>query len=387
MFQRTTAINKLLKLKKRNRVIQGGTSAGKTWGILPILIDYACKHSKCEISIVSETIPHLRRGAMRDFLKILDITGRYRDDFWNKSLLTYRFENGSYIEFFSADSEARVRGARRDVLYINEANNIDFDTYHQLSIRTRKINWLDFNPSAEFWAHKELMHDSNSDFVILTYKDNEALDSNIRDEIERARDKAMTSKYWENWWRVYGLGEIGLIQGVVLGNWEQIAQIPEDARLIGLGMDFGFTNDPTSIVGLYKYDGKYIVDEICYRTEMSNTDISEVLSQYKNIPIIADSAEPKTIRELQGYGHRIIPCDKGKDSVIHGLNLIQQHEVYYITAQSLNVIKEHRAYVWKTDKTGKNLNVPIEMHNHSIDALRYVHTYFQGGRKGHYDIR
>uniref|UniRef100_UPI004048C9C6 terminase large subunit domain-containing protein n=1 Tax=Yoonia sp. TaxID=2212373 RepID=UPI004048C9C6 len=185
-FIRTTAINKIRKLTARKKVIQGGTSAGKTFGILPVLIDLATKTDRLEISVVSESIPHLRRGAMKDFIKIMMETGRYLDSRWNRSLLTYNFGNGSYIEFFSADQEGRLRGARRNVLYVNEANNIPFDAYHQLAIRTSGDIYLDFNPTSQFWAHTEVLPDSDSELLVLNYLDNEALPETIRHDIEHA---------------------------------------------------------------------------------------------------------------------------------------------------------------------------------------------------------
>ena len=188
MFTRTTSINKILSLKKRIKIIQGGTSAGKTFGILPILIDRAIKQPNVEISVVAESIPHLRRGALKDFLKIMRWTNRYVESQFNKSLLTYTFKNGSYIEFFSADDSSKLRGARRDVLYINECNNITFESYNELSIRTKREIYLDFNPANEFWVHKELKHEPDADFIILTYKDNEALDQSIVTQIEKNRD-------------------------------------------------------------------------------------------------------------------------------------------------------------------------------------------------------
>lgn len=228
-FTYTTAIKKLRKLKKRIRVIPGGTSAGKTYGILPILIDLATRTELLEISVVSESVPHLRKGALKDFLKIMKATGRYIDSNYNRTLLTYTFSNGSYIEFFSADQEDKVRGPRRNILYINECNNITFETYHQLAIRTSDTIWLDFNPSESFWAYDELENDKDADWLILTYKDNEALHPNIVSEIEKGLEKGfinpngnlddeknIKSKFWANWWKVYGLGLKGAIEGVLV---------------------------------------------------------------------------------------------------------------------------------------------------------------------------
>ena len=239
MLQKTTAQVKISKLRKRIRIVRGGTSSSKTFSIIPLLIDYAVKNPRCEISIVSETIPHLRRGAIRDFLKILEMVGMFDSNKWNKSSLTYTFSNESYIEFFSADQPQKLRGARRDVLFVNECNNIDWESYYQMAIRTRKFIYLDYNPVSEFWVDSELIGEPEAEMIVLTYKDNEALDQSIVAEIEKAREKGKTSNYWKNWFQVYGLGEIGNLQGVIFSNWQTIDKLPSEARLIGVGVDFG----------------------------------------------------------------------------------------------------------------------------------------------------
>jgi phage terminase large subunit len=368
MFKRTTSINKILSLKKRVKIIQGGTSAGKTFGILPILIDKAIRYPNTEISIVAESIPHLRRGALKDFLKIMKWTNRYIDEQFNKSLLTYQFKNGSVIEFFSADDSSKLRGARRDVLYINECNNVTFDAYLELSIRTKKEIYLDFNPANEFWVHTELKDEPDADFIILTYKDNEALDESIVRQIEKNRDKAATSNYWANWWRVYGLGEVGMLEGVIFDNWKEIDKVPDDARLVGIGLDFGYTNDPTAAIEVYNWNGKRIVNEIVYRTGMLNSDIAKVLPS--SVTIYADSSEPKSIDEIRRFGKTIKGVTKGKDSIKYGIDVMQRQE-YLVTKQSTNLIKELRSYCWDVDKHGVRLNNPAGGNDHAIDALRY----------------
>ena len=385
MLKRTTAIDKILALKKRIKIIQGGTSAGKTFGILPILIHKAADTPNLEISIVAESIPHLRRGALRDFLKIMKWTNRYFDDRYNKSHLRYDFANGSFIEFFSADDSSKLRGARRDILYINECNNITFDAYNEMAIRTRKEVYLDFNPANEFWVHTELKHESDADFIILTYKDNQGLDDGIVQQIEKNRLKAKTSTYWANWWRVYGLGEIGQLQGAVFSNYKLIDKIPDEARLIGIGIDFGYTNDPTSIIEVYKHNETRILNELTYQTGLLNSDIAKILP--KNVPCYADSAEPKSIRTIQLSGITIKGVTKGRDSVNYGIDVMQR-ENYLVTSQSTNLIKELRSYCWDTDKTGKRLNKPIDNFNHAIDAVRYHEMETLGMNKnyGSYNI-
>jgi phage terminase large subunit len=386
MFRKTTAIRKILNLKKRIKIIQGGTSAGKTFGIIPVLIDKAARHEGLEISIVAETIPHLRRGALRDFLKIMKWTGRFFEDRFNKSLLRYEFANGSVIEFFSADDSSKLRGARRDILYINECNNVTFDSYNELAIRTRKEVYLDFNPANEFWVHTELKDEPDSDFLILTYKDNEALDQSIIEQIEKNRDKAKTSSYWANWWKVYGEGQLGMLEGVVFSNWKQIDTIPSEAKLLGIGLDFGYTNDPTAIIEIYNYNGQRIVNELVYQTGLLNSEIAKLLP--KHVPVYADSSEPKSIDEIKRFGITIKGVTKGKDSINYGIDVIQRNE-YLVTANSGNLIKELRSYIWDTDKQGKRLNKPIDFNNHAIDAFRYheMETLGIGAQYGVYAIR
>jgi len=368
MFLRTTSTNKILKLKKRVRIVQGGTSASKTYGILGVLIARASSIPETEFSIVAESIPHLRRGALKDFIKIMKWMNKWHEAQYNKSLLTYQFLNGSTFEFFSADDASKLRGARRDVLYINECNNITFEAYNELAIRTKKAVYLDFNPTNEFWVHKELKDESDTDFLILTYKDNEALDESIVKQIEKNRDKATTSSYWANWWKVYGLGEIGMLEGVIFNNWKQINSVPYDAKLIGIGLDFGYTNDPTAIIEVYNYNGTRIINELVYRTSMLNSDIANELPN--NVTIYADSAEPKSIEEIRRYGKTIKAVTKGRDSINYGIDVMQRQN-YLVTSNSGNLIKELRSYCWDTDKTGMRLNKPIDHFNHAIDALRY----------------
>jgi phage terminase large subunit len=382
----TTALKKLLRLKKRIKVVRGGTSASKTFSILPILIDRAIKTPNLEISVVSESIPHLRRGALKDFLKIMMALGRYNDNQFNKSTLKYTFGNGSYIEFFSVDQPDKLRGARRNVLYVNECNNVDFDSYYQLAIRTSGEIWLDYNPSSLFWVDREIINQEDVDFITLTYLDNEALPETIVKEIESAKEKAKTSAYWDNWWQVYGLGLTGSLEGVCIPDWQEI-NLPTEARLLCYGMDWGYSNDPTSLIAMYKYNDAYIFDELIYQKGLLNSDISDLLKTNGVQDIVyADSAEPKSIAELNSYGHNVLPVSKGRDSIVYGLNLINQNKVY-VTSRSKNLINELRNYIWMTDKQGNKLNKPIDAYNHAIDAMRYAITsQLENPNKGTYYV-
>lgn len=397
MFLYTTAIKKLRKMSKRVRIVPGGTSAAKTYGIIPILIDIAARIPDLEISIVSESVPHLRKGALKDFLKIMKQTGRYNDNNYNRTLLTYTFADGSYIEFFSADQEAKVRGPRRNILFINECNNITFETYHQLAIRTDMIIWLDFNPSSEFWVHTELAEDEDTETLVLTYKDNEGLGEAIIKEIEKGRRKAyyneflpikasykgqptlfqevnIKSRYWDNWWRVYGLGMLGELEGVIFDNWTIMDSLPRDAVLIGRGQDYGFTNDPTTMMAAYRWRGSIIWDEELYQRGMTNGDIAGAMKTAgvkKMDYVVGDSAEPKSIVEINQYGFTVHKAVKGADSIKFGIDVMQE-EPFFITRRSVNAIKELRTYAWDVDKEGKRLNKPIDYWNHCIDAMRYL---------------
>jgi phage terminase large subunit len=387
MFIRTTAIDKLKEMTARKRVVQGGTSAGKTFGILPILINTALNKPNREISIVSESVPHLRRGVIKDFLKIMMWTNRYTDSQFNKTLLTYNFKNGSFIEFFSVDQPDKLRGARREILYVNEANNIDFESYYQLAIRTSDTIWLDYNPTSDFWVHQEVLTEPDSEKIILTYKDNEALPDTIKNEIELNKEKAKTSNYWANWWQVYGLGETGSLQGVVFDNYSLIDNLPEEVKLLGYGADWGFTNDPTTVIGIYKWNGQYIFHEIIYQKGLVNSEIANLLKVNgvdRSHWIYADSAEPKTISDISSYGFKIRGADKGKDSIIFGIALMQDSK-FLVTKQSTNLIKELRNYTWDTDKDGKQVNKPIDAFNHCIDAIRYF-VSMQNKNSGKYNL-
>jgi len=383
----TTALKKLLRLKKRIKVVRGGTSASKTFSILPILVDRAIKTPNLEISVVSESIPHLRRGALKDFLKIMMSLGRYNDSQFNKSTLKYTFGNNSYIEFFSVDQPDKLRGARRNVLYVNECNNVDFDSYYQLAIRTSGEIWLDYNPSSTFWVDREIIGSDDVDFITLTYLDNEALPETIIKEIESAKEKAKTSSYWANWWQVYGLGQTGSLEGVCIPDWQEIDNLPEEARLLCYGMDWGYSNDPTSLIAMYKYNDAYIFDELVYKKGLLNSDISNTFKSLNvNDIVYADSAEPKSIAELNSYGHNVLSVSKGRDSIVYGINLINQNKVY-VTKRSKNLINELRNYIWMTDKSGMKLNKPIDAYNHAIDAMRYAITsQLENPNKGNYFI-
>lgn len=367
-FAITTSTIKVSKLNKRIRAIQGGTSAGKTIAVLQVLIDLAQRDKvPTTTSIVSESFPHLKRGAIKDFLSILEQHNYYKEERWNKTDFTYTFETGSKIEFFSVDQPSKVRGPRRERLFMNECNNTPYESFDQLEVRTKELIFLDWNPTNDFWYYEHVAKRDDVDFVILTYKDNEALDEAIVRSIEQRKGN-------KSWWTVYGEGQLGEVEGKIYKGWEIIDTIPQYARLERRGIDFGYSNDPTAIIDIYYYNGGYIVDEIMYQKGVSNKQIADtLLNLEQQCLVIADSAEPKSIDEIRMYGVNILPAVKGQGSVVNGIQFIQDQKMF-ITKRSINTIKEYRNYMWKTDKDGRILNIPDDMWNHSLDAIRYAMT-------------
>ena len=366
-YQLTTATKKIAALKKRIRAVQGGTSASKTVSIILYLIHLAQSDKTPTLtSIVSESFPHLKRGAMRDFLDIMETHKYFNPNRWNKSDYTYEFETGSKIEFFSADQPGKVRGPRRDRLFINEANNIPYETFDQLEVRTKNFIYLDWNPTNEFWFYTEVLGKRDDvEHIILTYKDNEALSQEIIDSIEQRRQK-------KSWWTVYGEGQLGEVEGKIYRDWEMLDEVPKFARLERYGLDFGYSNDPTAIVAVYYYQGGYILDEITFLKGLSNKQIADILNnQEARVLVVADSAEPKSIDEIKSYGINITPAEKGTDSVRNGIQLVQDQKIA-ITKRSTNVIKEYRNYLWDMDRDGHVLNIPEHQFSHSMDAIRYA---------------
>lgn len=371
-FTDTTATKKVFELKKRIRAVAGGTSASKTISILIWLIDYCqVKQDRNKLcTVVSESYPHLSHGAMLDFQNIMVDRGYWKDSLWNKSEHSYSFDTGNKLEFISFDKFGKAHGPRRDVLFLNEANNLNYLICDQLITRTREIVWMDWNPSSEFFFYTEMLPKRNDiDFITLTYKDVESLDETTIHEIE----SHMGNK---NWWTVYGLGQLGEIEGKVYKDWAIVDEMPHEARLERYGLDFGYSNDPTAIVAVYYYNGGYILDEITYQKGLSNKQIADILNNQPKALVIADSAEPKSIDEIMSYGVNIQPTLKGKDSILHGIQYVQDQRVS-MTKRSLNLIKEYRNYLWQTDKNGKIINEPEVVFNHCCDALRYALESFK----------
>jgi len=363
MYQATTATTKLNQLTKRIRGVAGGTSASKTISILLLLINYAQTHRNELISVVSESFPHLKRGSIRDFLNIMEQHNYFKESRWNKTDYTYTFETGTKMEFFSADQPGKVRGPRRQVLFVNEANNIPYETFTQLEVRTSKVIWLDWNPINEFWWYSEILPHMDVDFITLTYKDNEALEPSIIEAIEARKGN-------KQWWLVYGLGQLGEVEGKIYKDWQLIDEIPHEARLERYGLDFGYSNDPSSIVAIFYYNGGFILDEILYRKGLSNKQLADTLLNIPHALTKADAAEPKSIDEIRSYGVNILPAKKGQGSVLQGIQYVQAQRIS-VTKRSLNIIREYRNYLWQTDKLENIINEPEHLFSHTMDAVRY----------------
>lgn len=403
MYRPTTALHRISQLKKPVRVIQGGQGAGKTVSI-EMLIQNHCLHNKNkETTIIQAELSKLKKTAMRDFEKIMKSLGLWERHRWNKSDSIYTYPNGSYTEFIGLDKADVGKGFRRDLVYFNELNKggITLDTFIQFQSRA-KITYADFNPDRRFWLHDEIITDEDTDFIILTHKDNEYLPKSERKVIlsylekgffdptlpqdELFREHNIKSKYWANKHKVYGLGLVGSLDGVILDNCKIIDRIPPNAKYIASGLDFGYSNDPTTIVDLYLHNNKRIWHESLYRSGMVNSDIArECNKEFKRL-IYADSAEPKSIEEIRRFGVRILPCKKGKDSINFGLDLLQQED-NYITSSSTNLIKETESYTWDKDRDGNTINVPIDSFNHCIDPMRYVAIEKLNNNSGRYAIR
>lgn len=364
-FRDTTATKKIFGLKKRIRAVCGGTSASKTISILIWLIDYAQSTKNKKIDIMSESYPHLEDGAIKDFKAIMMDRGYWDDSSWNETKHIYTFRRNSIIKFISIDKLGKAHGPRRDVLFINEANNIDYNIYDQLEVRTKEVVWLDWNPSTEFWYYDKIKGKVDHDFITLTYLDClEVLDQRIIDSIESHKDN-------KNWWAVYGLGQLGEVEGKIYKDWAIIDEVPHEARLERYGLDFGFSGDPAAIVAIYRYNGGFIFDQIAYKRGLFNDQLAAILSNQPTALVMADSSEPKSIAEIAQHGITILPCVKGADSIRFGIEYVQSQRVS-VTQRSVDIIKEYRNYMWKTDSSGNIVaGVPEGGLDHSMDAIRY----------------
>lgn len=364
-------------------VICGGQGASKTISIIELIIQ-SLLNSEKEATILSSELSKMKRTVIRDYKKICrDWNVIQEEHDFNKSESKHEYDNGSYLDFLGADVNDVGKGFRRDILYINEADKMDIDTAVQFISRAG-LTIIDYNPDALFWGDDYI---NENNFIRLTYEDNEYLsnsevksildykikgfnDPNLPEE-ELFKESNIKNKYWSNKWKVYGLGKVGSLEGVVFTNWEIIDSIPDDAKYIKSGVDFGYTNDPTTIIDKYTFNGFPIYDEALYQKGLVNSAIAKELKSFKR-NVVADSAEPKSIQEIKNHGVIIKGAEKGKDSISFGVQNIQSYEKFYVTRRSINLITELGIYIWAKDRQGNSLNVPIDNHNHCIDPIRYI---------------
>jgi phage terminase large subunit len=359
----------LVNSDKKIVVEQGGTRSGKTYNILLFIIFHYCTHNTNKIiTICRKTFPSLRATVLRDFLQILNNYHIYKDEFHNKSNSEYNLF-GNLIEFTSLDQSQKIRGRKRDLLFINEGNELYWEDWQQLIFRTQERIILDFNPSDEYhWIYDNVITRKDCAFYKTTYLDNPFLEDVIRDEIERLKETD------DQYWQIYGLGERASSINTIF-KYAEVNKIPDDAKLISYGMDFGYSNDPTTLVSVFVMEHNLYIKEHLYRTQMTTQDINIFLREQNLLtnPIYADSAEPRLIAELRRMGHNIFPSLKGKDSINAGIDLLKRYKLH-ITSDSNNAIQEFRNYKWKEDKSGRLINIPEDKHNHIIDPCRYA-TY------------
>ena len=361
----TNVFHKAYRSSTRITCLQGGTRSSKTYSLCQLFIVKALKETGKVFTICRKTLPALKGTAYRDVLELLKELGLYLEEYHNKSELSYAL-NGNLIEFISIDQPQKIRGRKRDYLWLNEANEFNYEDYQQLILRTTGKVYLDYNPSDPYsWIYEKVITRDDCTFIKSTYKANPFLDKDTIAEIERLKDLD------PDYWRVYGLGEIGSIQTMIFRQFELVDEV--QGRLVGYGLDFGFTNSPTALVAVYQSDNNLYIKEMLYEKRLTNMDIANKLKEFRidrQSEIVGDSAEPKTIEEIYRQGFNIKPAKKGAG--IHlGIDIMRRYKLH-ITKDSLNAIKEFRGYKWATDKNGDVLNTPVKVNDHLIDATRYL---------------
>ena len=372
----TTGLKKLKPLfvsDKRFLVVQGGMRSAKTYSILMLIISW-CQQNKDKIATVaSMSYPHLSRGAIRDFQNIMKAAEIWEPERWNSSQKIYTFGNGTIMEFISVDRMS-AHGPARDLLFVNEANDMDNETFQQLAARTTGKVIIDYNPTHEFWAHTWLLkeYEKDTNFIVLTYLDNEALAKPIREFIESKKPKKGEEP--SNWWTVYGLGQIGSLEGNVYEGWVRVQ--PEQykkARLVRYGLDFGFSNDETGMVAIYELEtGEFIVKELLYQRNLLGSEYAPTFQRLgidPSVLIVADSARPEIIAEIKRAGFRIVGADKNPGSVLRGIDRVKQKQILF---EGKNLEREYLSYAWRSKRSGETLDEPQDGNDHLLDALRYA---------------
>ena len=371
----------------RTFVNQGGTSSGKTYTLMQVLIYFAIHDAGCVITVVGQDLPNLKVGAWRDAETIIARSEWLQKFFTtNYSSHTLRGFNGSIIEFKSYKDAQDAKNGKRDYLFLNEANGISYDIYWQLSIRTRKKVYIDYNPSERFWAHNEVIGREGVKRVISDHRGNPFLTKEEHERIESIEDKEL--------WKVYARGLTGKLSGVIFPNFRIVDRLPEREswKMQGYGLDFGFTNDPTALVHCVIAHGELWTDGVIYETGLTNPMIAQRAKENgitRKDLIIADSAEPKSIAELTAAGLWVVPTAKGKDSISVGIDILHRYR-WNVTRRSSGLIEELQSYKWKEDRDGKKTNTPIDCFNHAIDATRYfalmrLNVRRSGTARAHYN--
>lgn len=364
---KTTDVFQANRNAKTDIVInQGGTSSGKTYAIMQNLFLHAIEEPNQVITVVGQDIPNLKVGALRDAETIVassEVLQSYINNY-NKSDRVFTFFNSSIIEFKSYDDWQDAKSGKRDYLFLNEVNGIAKPIFDELYLRTKRKTYLDYNPNTEFWVHNDLIGKENVSLIISDHRHNTFLDEKIHNKIEAIEDPEL--------WKVYARGLTGKLEGVIFRDYNIVPNISLDAKLIGYGLDFGFTNDPTALIAMYNQNGEIVLDELIYEKRLLNVDISNRMKELNvSGTIIADSAEPKSIAELQSYGWFVEAAKKGPDSIRQSINVLKRYKIN-VTQSSHNLKKELNAYKWKQSKEGKLENVPVDFMNHAIDATRYI---------------
>lgn len=373
---RTTALSKIEGLIREPtfyKVIQGGMRAGKTVAIMILLTGYAESYPNSKITVVGQSYGHLKDGPIDDFKKIMQGTNRWNDEKFNKTELNYEFSNGSVIQFRSID-KMKAHGLSRDVLFVNEANAFTYETFDQLASRTEDFVIVDYNPTSKFWAHEQLVegkHKDRTSFIVLTYEDNEALSKQIVENIES--HKPQPGEEPSNYWTVYGLGQIGTLEGNVYSGWQELDRSEiQKGKLLRYGLDFGFSNDETAMVGIYELDdGRTGITQEIYQKGMLGSQYVEILKSHNIDPtvlIVADSARPEIIAEIKAGGFRIIGADKNAGSVKRGIDRVSQRQIVYAGD---DLKREYLSYAWRKTRGGKLLDEPQDGNDHLMDAARY----------------
>jgi phage terminase large subunit len=367
----------------RIAILQGGTRSGKSYSAIQYLITKALENPNLSISIVRKSFPSLRISALRDFKTILKEWNLWEEDSWYASENTYTFDNESSIEFLSVQDSERRKGTKRNILFIDEANELNYEDYFQLSIRTTDKIIIAYNPSfpTNHWIFQQVLTHPEAQRYITTYRDNPFLDDTLVQEIERLE------KTSPSYWKIYGLGLEGVVEGLIFDNVEVIDIIPDTAELQGYGIDFGYSNDPTALVALWKTEDGILFDEVCYMKNLLSNQISNFIraayNQWGKKEVIADSADPRLIEEIFRSGINIKPAMKGPDSILAGIDTMKQYKIY-ITKKSENMIDEFYSYTFKKNKNEEFLNEPIDTNNHAIDACRYISMFKLSNKRKNY---